>query len=76
MEEKEVIGVLDGLLSKGVSESEIIEYKTNLFDFDKEMFGKYISALSNAAALYDEKWAYIFWGTNQCPTSRFESGLV
>lgn len=60
MEEKEVIGVLDGLLSKGVSESEIIEYKTNLFD--KEMFGKYISALSNAAALYDEKWAYIFWG--------------
>lgn len=60
MEEKEVIGVLDGLLSKGVSESEIIEYKTNLFD--KEMFGKYISALSNVAALYDEKWAYIFWG--------------
>ena len=74
MEEKEVIGVLDGLLSKGVSESEIIEYKTNLFD--KEMFGKYISALSNAAALYDEKWADIFWRTNQCPTSRFESGLV
>ena len=55
MEDKEILGVLDGLLSKGITESEIIEYKTNLFD--KEMFGKYISALSNSAALHDEKRA-------------------
>lgn len=60
MEDKEIIGILDGLISKRVNESEIIEYKTNLFD--KEMFGKYISALSNSAALLDEKRAYIFWG--------------
>ena len=53
MEDKEIIGILDGLISKRVNESEIIEYKTNLFD--KEMFGKYISALSNSAALLDEK---------------------
>lgn len=39
MEDKEIIGILDGLISKRVNESEIIEYKTNLFD--KEMFGKY-----------------------------------
>lgn len=58
MEDKEIIGILDGLISKRVNESEIIEYKTNLFD--KEMFGKYISALSNSAALLDEKRAYIF----------------
>ena len=60
MEDREIIGILDGLISKRVSESEIVEYKTNLFD--KEMFGKYISALSNSAALLDEKRAYIFWG--------------
>ena len=40
MEDREIIGILDGLISKRVSESEIVEYKTNLFD--KEMFGKNI----------------------------------
>lgn len=60
MEDREIVAVLAGLLSHGVAESEVIEYKTNLFD--KEMFGKYISALSNSAALHDEKYAYIFWG--------------
>ena len=29
MEDKEIIGILDGLISKRVNESEIIEYKTN-----------------------------------------------
>lgn len=60
MEDKELIGVLDGLLTKRIDESEVIEYKTNLFD--KEQFGKYISALSNSATMRDEKRAYIFWG--------------
>lgn len=56
MEDREIIGILDGLISKRVSESEIVEYKTNLFD--KEMFGKYISALSKEnAKKYIPFWA-------------------
>lgn len=60
MEDREIIGILDNLISRGVRESEIIEYKTNLSD--PEAIGKYISAMSNSATLLDEKRAFLFWG--------------
>ncbi len=41
-------------------ETEWVEFKVN--DHEPEEIGEYISALSNSAALHDEKAAYIAWG--------------
>lgn len=60
MENKELVSILDSLITNHVSESEIVEYKENFFDAVK--IGKYISALSNSATIKDEKRAFVFWG--------------
>ena len=41
-------------------ETEWVEFKVN--DHEPEQIGEYISALSNSAALHNEKAAYIVWG--------------
>lgn len=60
MEDRELIDILDGLITSHVDESEILEYKSGLSDPVK--LGQYISSISNSAALRDEKRGYIFWG--------------
>jgi ATP-dependent DNA helicase RecG len=44
------------------NETEWVEFKLN--NEDPVMIGEYISALSNSAALYGKKMAYIVWGIN------------
>ncbi len=41
-------------------ETEWVEFKVN--DYEPDEIGEYISALSNSAALHDEKTAYLVWG--------------
>lgn len=41
-------------------ETEWAEFKVN--DYEPDEIGEYLSALSNSAALHDEKAAYIVWG--------------
>ncbi len=60
MEDKEIISILDGVITNHINESEIIEYKVDFYDPFK--IAKYVSALSNVAAMKDEKRAFMFWG--------------
>ena len=41
-------------------ETEWVEFKVN--DYEPDEIGEYLSALSNSAALHNEKTAYIVWG--------------
>jgi len=41
-------------------ETEWVEFKVN--DYEAEEIGEYLSALSNSAALHNEKEAYLVWG--------------
>ncbi len=43
-------------------EQEWFEFKENWFQ--PEVLGEYVSALSNAAAFHDKKYAYFVWGVN------------
>lgn len=43
-------------------EAEWLEYKVN--NYEPEMIGEYISALSNSAAICNKEKAYILWGIN------------
>lgn len=43
-------------------ETEWVEFKVN--NFDPEMIGEYISALSNSAAYCEKEKAYLLWGIN------------
>lgn len=43
-------------------ETEWLEYKVN--NFEPELIGEYISALSNSAAICDREKAYLVWGIN------------
>jgi predicted HTH transcriptional regulator len=43
-------------------EQEWFEFKENWFQADA--LGEYVSAMSNAAAFYHEKYAYFIWGVN------------
>ncbi len=49
-------------LLKQPNETEWLEFKYN--NFDKEMIGEYISALSNSAALNGKTTAYMIWGVD------------
>ena len=52
-----IISLIKELL-KQPNETEWLEFKHN--NFDKEMIGEYISALSNSAALHSKTNAYIW----------------
>src|SRR5699024_7943464 len=43
-------------------ETEIIEYKVG--NWEPERIAKYISALSNSAAVKQQKYAFLIWGVN------------
>lgn len=60
LEDKELLSIIDGLITEHINESEIIEYKVDFYDPAK--IGKYVSALSNVATMKDEKRAFLFWG--------------
>ena len=49
-------------LLKQPNETQWLEFKHN--NYDKEMIGEYISALSNSAALHGKINAYMVWGIN------------
>lgn len=44
------------------AETEWLEFKENLDN--EQQIGEYISALSNAAAIWDREYAYLIWGIN------------
>jgi len=56
-----IISLIKELL-KQPNETEWLEFKHN--NYDKEMIGEYISALSNSAALHSKTNAYMIWGVN------------
>ena len=56
-----IISLIQELL-KQPNETEWLEFKHN--NYDKEMIGEYISALSNSAALNGKTNAYMIWGVN------------
>ena len=47
---------------KSVHESPCVELKEN--NFNPELIGEYISALSNTAALFNREHAFVIWGVN------------
>lgn len=53
--------LIDNLLALPV-EKPWVEFKKN--HYDEKMIGKLISALSNAARLADEPFAYVLWGVS------------
>jgi predicted HTH transcriptional regulator len=59
---KEYIISLIKELLKQPNETEWLEFKHN--NYDKEMIGEYISALSNSAALNGKTNAYMIWGVD------------
>ncbi|MCF6339763.1 MAG: putative DNA binding domain-containing protein [Sulfurimonas sp.] len=59
--EEYVISLIQELL-KQPTETEWLEFKHN--NFDKEMIGEYISALSNSAALNSKTNAFMIWGVD------------
>jgi len=56
-----IISLIQELI-KQPNETQWLEFKHN--NYDKEMIGEYISALSNSAALHGKINAYIIWGVN------------
>ena len=56
-----IISLVKELL-KQPNETEWLEFKHN--NYDKEMIGEYISALSNSAALHSKTNAYMIWGVD------------
>lgn len=56
-----IISLISELL-KQPNETEWLEFKHN--NYDKEMIGEYISALSNSAALHSKTNAYMIWGVD------------
>jgi len=56
-----IVSLVNELL-KQPNETEWLEFKHN--NYDKEMIGEYISALSNSAALNNKTNAYMIWGVN------------
>lgn len=56
-----IISLIQELLKQPI-ETEWLEFKHN--NFDKEMIGEYISALSNSAALNSKTNAYMIWGVD------------
>ncbi len=56
-----IISLIKELL-KQPNETEWLEFKHN--NYDKEMIGEYISALSNSAALHSKTNAYMLWGVD------------
>jgi len=56
-----IISLIRELL-KQPNETEWLEFKHN--NFDKEMIGEYISALSNSATLNGKTTAYMIWGVD------------
>ncbi|HIP02762.1 MAG TPA: transcriptional regulator [Campylobacterales bacterium] len=56
-----IISLIQELL-KQPNETEWLEFKHN--NYDKEMIGEYISALSNSAALNGKTNAYMIWGVD------------
>lgn len=43
-------------------ETEWLEYKVN--NYEPELIGEYISALSNSATIWNKEKAYLLWGIN------------
>ena len=58
-DEKYLIDLIHYLV-KFPKETEWLEFKTNYFQEDE--IGKYISALSNSATLYEKNSGYMIWG--------------
>lgn len=58
-DEKYLIDLIHYLV-KFSKETEWLEFKTNYFQADE--IGKYISALSNSATLYEKNYGYMIWG--------------
>lgn len=59
--EEYIISLIKELL-KQPNETQWLEFKHN--NYDKEMIGEYISALSNSAALHSKTNAYMIWGVD------------
>ena len=59
MSDTRTLALIEDLLNSS-AEKPWIEFKQN--NADPEKIGKYISALSNAARLFDQHFAYILWG--------------
>ena len=83
MEQQEFEKLISDLVSLP-AETECVEFKAN--NFNPNEIGKRISALSNAANLYDEKMAYLVFGiedkthniigTDYTPSTVRESGQI
>ena len=58
MNEEELNDLLDNLT--GTGETEWIEFKMD--NFDPTMIGERLSALSNGACLFDQKYGYLVYG--------------
>ncbi|MBU2807238.1 hypothetical protein HF285_02825 [Acidithiobacillus ferrooxidans F221] len=59
MSEQRTLALIDDLLQRP-AETSWVEFKEN--NADAQMIGKLISALSNAARLADQPFAYVLWG--------------
>ena len=57
-----IISLIQELI-KQPNETQWLEFKHN--NYDKEMIGEYISALSNSAALHGKINAYIVWVSSE-----------
>ncbi len=58
-DEKYLVDLIHYLI-KFSKETEWLEFKTNYYQADE--IGKYISALSNSATLYEKNYGYMIWG--------------
>ena len=59
MNDTRTLALIDDLLAAS-AETSCVEFKEN--NFAPPVIGKYISALSNAAALAEQNFAYLLWG--------------
>lgn len=59
MSDTRTLALIDELLAMP-AETALVEFKEN--NTDVEMIGKRISAMSNAARLLDQPFAYLIWG--------------
>lgn len=59
MNNTRTLALIDDLLAAS-AETSCVEFKEN--NFAPPVIGKYISALSNAAALAEQNFAYLLWG--------------
>ena len=59
MNDTRTLALIDDLLAAS-AETSCVEFKEN--NFAPPVIGKYISALSNAAALAEQNFSYLLWG--------------